>query len=228
MARKEKVDNALLKRFARQDSKRKQDIRTKRRYFLIVCEGTKTEPNYFNGLKKCLLPGVVDVEIIGTGHNTMTVIEDAQSVRRRREEFSGRTFDEVWAVFDRDCFPPEHFNNAISKGQAVKIYCAWTNKAFELWYLLHFDLYENGMSRADYKGKLDSQLSLKMGQSYRYHKNSKDMFQVLSEHGDVKQAIIRARQLETVFVGRTDYANHNPSTKVYELVEELLFLEVNQ
>lgn len=223
MARKEKTDNALLKRFARQEISRKQDNTPKRQYFLIVCEGTKTEPYYFEGLKKSLPLGVVDIDIKGTGHNTLTVIEDAQKARARLEKFTGRNFDEVWAIFDRDDFPAEHFNNAIFKAQAIGIRCAWTNEAFELWYLLHFQLYENGMLRADYEGKIEGQLSPKIGLTYRYQKNSKEIFDLLQQHGDVKLAITRAKQLEAVFAGRTDYANHNPCTKVHELVEKLLF-----
>jgi hypothetical protein len=230
MARKEKIPNEIQKRFARQETRRKQDIKAKRRYYLIVCEGTKTEPKYFEGLKKNLPLGVidtVDLEVEGTGHNTLTVIDDAQKARVRLEKFSGRLFDEVWAVFDRDDFPDQNFNNAIFKGQAVGVQCAWTNEAFELWYLLHFQLYGNGMSRTDYKEKIEGQLSLKMGRPYIYQKNSEDMFQLLLQHGDLKQAIVRAKQLEAAFVGRTDYANHNPCTKVYALIEKLLFPQMS-
>ncbi len=39
MARKVKIPNEHLKRFARKDQRRKQDFRTKRMYYLIVCEG---------------------------------------------------------------------------------------------------------------------------------------------------------------------------------------------
>ncbi len=226
MARKAKIDNSVLKRFARQETSRKQDIRAKRRYYLIVCEGTKTEPNYFNGLKKNLPPGVidtVDLEVEGTGHNTLTVIDDAQKISTRLERLSGRLFDEVWAVFDRDSFPDQNFNNAIAKGQDVGIHCAWTNEAFELWYLLHFQFFQNGMSRDDYEALIERELSEKMGRPYSYQKKSEEMYQLLRDYGDLKQAIARAKQLEAAFAGRTDYANHNPCTKVYELIEKLLF-----
>lgn len=43
MARKIKVSNERLKRFKRQEQKRKTNIRNKRSYYLIVCEGEKTE-----------------------------------------------------------------------------------------------------------------------------------------------------------------------------------------
>ena len=226
MARKAKIDNSVLKRFARQETSRKQDIRAKRRYYLIVCEGTKTEPNYFNGLKKNLPPGVidtVDLEVEGTGHNTLTVIDDAQKISTRLERLSGRLFDEVWAVFDRDSFPDQNFNNAIAKGQDVGIHCAWTNEAFELWYLLHFQFFQHGMPRTDYKSLIERELSKKLRRSYTYQKNSEEIFFLLQQHGDLKQAIARAKQLEAAFAGRTDYANHNPCTKVYELIEKLLF-----
>ena len=127
MARKEKIPNEVQKRFSRHETRRKQDVRIKRRYYLIVCEGTKTEPNYFEGLKKNLPPGVIDtidLEVEGTGHNTLTVIDDAQKIGERLERLSGRIFDEIWAVFDRDSFPEQNFNNAIFKAQAIGIYCA--------------------------------------------------------------------------------------------------------
>ena len=227
MARKVKIDNALLKRFGREETKRKQDIRPQRRYYLIVCEGTKTEPNYFEGLKQNLPPGVVDLvdlAIEGTGHNTLTVIDDALKARQRRVDI-GRTVDEVWTVFDRDDFPEQNFNNAIFKGQSVGIQCAWTNESFELWYLLHFQFFQSGMSRDSYQKLIERELSIKLGRPYTYQKNSPEMFALLRRHGNIEQAIKWAKQLETEFTGRTDYANHNPCTKVYELIEKLLLLK---
>lgn len=59
MARKIKIPNERLKRFGREEQKRKKDIRKKRKFYLIVCEGEKTEPNYFQGLKEDLPKGVL-------------------------------------------------------------------------------------------------------------------------------------------------------------------------
>lgn len=73
MARKIKISNEQLKRYARQEQKRKQNVRAKRMYYLIVCEGEATEPNYFEGLKQDLPNGVLtanQIDIEGTGHNT--------------------------------------------------------------------------------------------------------------------------------------------------------------
>ncbi len=118
MARKAKIDNTIQKQFTRQETNRRQDVRAKRRYFLVVCEGTKTEPNYFKGLERNLPPGVlntVELWVEGTGHNTLTVINDALTAKARIKK-NGRIVDEVWAVFDRNSFPNQNFNNAVTKG----------------------------------------------------------------------------------------------------------------
>ncbi len=70
MARKIKISNERLKRFAREEQKRKKNIRNKRKYYLIVCEGEATEPNYFEGLKQDSPIGVLtsyQIDIEGWG-----------------------------------------------------------------------------------------------------------------------------------------------------------------
>ena len=48
-----------------------------RQSFLIVCEGEKTEPNYF---KKYRAPKTI-IELVGVGDNTVTVVEKAIELR---------------------------------------------------------------------------------------------------------------------------------------------------
>ncbi len=224
MARKEKIDNAFKKRFERQETRRKQDIRPKRRFYLIVCEGTKTEPHYFEGLKRKLLPHVlelVDLSIKGTGLNTLGLINESLKMKEKIESQPGRVVDEVWAVFDRDSFPNHHFDTAIAKAKELDVCCAWSNEAFELWFLLHFQDFQNAMRRQDYQSKLEQELSRCIGKPFLYVKNSQAMFDLLNQYGSEAQAIRRAKQLEAQFSGRTDYANHNPCTTVYTLIEKL-------
>ena len=44
---------------------------------------------------------------------------------------------------------------------------------------------------------------------------------MLKEFGDPDNAVRNARRLMEHFEGRTDYANHNPGTRAFELIEEL-------
>lgn len=156
MARKIKIPNEQKKRFARREQKRKRDFRNKRKYYLIVCEGEKTEPNYFEGLKDDLPKGVLtayQIDIEGTGRNTQSLIDEALRLKSKYEDEHSRPIDRLWVVFDRDSFSADDFNSAVQRCENLHpaIGCAWSNEAFELWYLLHFHYYSNGMSRRDYQ-----------------------------------------------------------------------------
>src|SRR5579872_4688204 len=99
MARVEKIDNSIKKRFAREEKRRSIEIREKRVYFLIICEGEKTEPNYFEALKRDLPINslvVADMTVKGTGQNTESLIDFSINLRDK----SFQKFDRTWAVFD--------------------------------------------------------------------------------------------------------------------------------
>jgi hypothetical protein len=231
MARKVKIPNEHLKRYARKEAKRLKDVRSKRQYYLIVCEGEATEPNYFEGLKQDLPKGVLtayQIDIEGTGHNTQSLVDEAMRLKKEYEKTTNRPVDKLWTVFDRDSFDVQEFNAAISRcalGKPV-IHCAWSNEAFELWYLLHSHFYQNAMSRRQYQELIEENLQPLFGVDYRYEKNSREMYALLKEHGSVEDAIRHAKQLIGLYAGRQDFAEHNPCTMVWKLVEELLELKL--
>lgn len=229
MARKIKIPNEHLKRFARTEQKRKKNIRNKRKYYLIVCEGEATEPNYFEGLKQDLPKGILtayQIDIAGTGRNTQSLIDEAIRLQRAYEKNTTRKLDKLWVVFDKDSFSAQDFNGAIQRCLNSDIGCAWSNEAFELWYLLHFQYYENAMSRRVYKEMIEDHLRPIMGDDFRYEKNSKEMYDLLKQYGSLENAIRNAKRLAERFVDRQDYANHNPCTMVYQLIEELTTLTI--
>lgn len=113
MARKIKIPNELLKRFAREEQKGKKNTRNKRKYYLIVCEGEATEPNYFEGLKQDLPKGVLtayQIDIAGTGRNTQSLVDEALRLKGAYEKSTTRQVDKLWVVFDKDSFSPQNFN----------------------------------------------------------------------------------------------------------------------
>jgi hypothetical protein len=62
----------LHQRVAKRISKNKPS----RRYYLIVCEGEKTEPNYFESLKRKLPDNIVKrISIQGVGKNTLSLLK---------------------------------------------------------------------------------------------------------------------------------------------------------
>ena len=217
MARTIKIDNAIQKRFSYKKMKRK--ARELKVYFLIVCEGAKTEPNYFNGFPKKVGRFIYDIECEGKGYNTMKVVEKTIELREK----SAQKFDRIWAVFDRDSFPADQFNAAILKAKSTGISCAWSNEAFELWYLLHFQYRNTGMHRNEYKKAIEDSVNEQIKnekKKFVYAKNVTDMYDVLQRFGNQEQAILWAKKLMQQYDGQ-QYADYNPATTVYQLVEEL-------
>lgn len=230
MAKRVEISKDRLQRFSRKDSKRKVNTRNKRKYYLIVCEGTKTEPNYFEALKEDLPKGVLtayQIDIEGTGRNTRSLITEAKRIKESYQYQTGRPVDKLWVVFDKDGFTANDFNSAIQQcdTSVPKIGCAWSNEAFELWYLLHFNYYNTPIDRTKYQKLIEQNLQPKIGKAYRYQKNSREMYQLLKQHGDQEMAIRNAERLTQLYEGQKDYANQNPCTMVFELVKELMELK---
>ena len=202
--------NQRAARNARGLSPRPVATREPRQRFLIVCEGEKTEPAYFGGFR--VPKDVVDVR--GVGDNTLGLVRKAIELRDEAMR-SGRPedrYDQVWCVFDRDSFPSESFNAAIKLAWKQGIRVAYSNEAFELWYLPHFNYYDSAMSRGDYGEKLGRMLG------HPYRKNSDTMYEELERLQGT--AVRNARRLLTQY-DPPNPVNDDPSTTVHLLVEEL-------
>ncbi len=190
---------------------------------LIVCEGKETEPNYFKSFELMKTDSSIVFEITpgGGGINTMNVVDE--TIRLRDEAYeNGKPFDSVWAVFDKDSFEDSKFDNAINKAASHSIGCAWSNEAFELWYVYHFDDRSTVMNRDKYKGVITKRVRSKGKKDFVYQKNALCMRKILSDCGcDERMAIKRAERQEQTFTDRR-YHTHNPCTTVYKLVRLLI------
>jgi len=225
MARKAKIDNSILKRFYKDTEVRQEETRSKKLYFLVVCEGTKTEPNYFEGIKKDIPKGKlhsISLEVEGTGKNTLSIIKETIKISKKIQKEKSIVFDEIWVVFDKDSFPDVNFNNAIAKAKSQKnMWCAWSNQAFELWYLLHFQFVNTALERDVYKAYLQREIKRVSNMEFKYEKNRPDMYDILKKYGNQSQAIKWAEKLIEQYQNE-DYASQNPCTHVHELVDKLI------
>jgi hypothetical protein len=134
-----------------------------------------------------------------------------------------RKYDRVWAVFDRDSFKPASFNSAIKKAEANNISCAWSNEAFELWYLLHFHNRITAMKRDNYKKAIEDAVNSKIDKkkkTFEYKKNDTQIYSLLQKLGNQDSAIKWASELANGINGE-QFANYNPQTMVFKLVKEL-------
>jgi len=203
--------------------------RPKGRYYLIVCEGTKTEPNYFDAFRSHLSGGEGDkVVVVGAQDNTLGLVERAKAEIAARNESDNPPFYHVWLVFDKDSFPDDDFDNTIvvTRQEDEKFgmdggilrphwHSAWSNEAFELWYLFHFQENTGGaISREEYKDRLSKHLG------FQYQKNAPNMFEILLPRMSV--AIERAERAFRRWPDDEPFHSRNPATAVYELVRNLL------
>lgn len=210
--------------------KRKENIRKRAPYrYLIVCEGKKTEPNYFEGIKRKIeikyrnkidVKYKIELDIQGTGRNTEDLVDYAKKLKSLSEIPYGHT----WVVFDKDDFTNEQFNNAIRKAQNSNIDIAWSNEAIELWFVLHFEYLNTAIHRYEYIKKLNQHFKAKNVNCGKYQKNLDNIFEILCDNGDVRQAIKRSKSLRNYYEkqGITSEAKMNPCTNIDRLVEELL------
>ena len=130
----------MSKRDRRDTLRRRPASRSPLARFLIVCEGTQTEPGYFRETRH-LEHSLIDLEISPGGvpkalvERAVEKKKDAERLARSQKD-SNLLYDEVWCVFDID----EHrlIPEAKQQAGAHGIELAISNPCFELWALLHF------------------------------------------------------------------------------------------
>ena len=171
--------------------------------FLIVCEGERTEINYLRRFRQDYR---IPIELVPDGGSPMQVVD-----RARRLSLEG-DYDQVWCVFDRDAWSAQEFNGAIVAIVSRGFRVAYSNEAFELWYLLHFDFCDTAIARQDYIAKLSQRLG------YPYIKNSQATYDALVDRQP--QAIRNAERLLAEYDPPRPVTD-NPSTTVHLLVKEL-------
>ena len=191
--------------------KRASSLRTVKQTFLIVCEGEVTEPEYFNSFRLTS----ANVKAIGKGMNTISLVKEA-IVIRDIEKRRNRNYDQCWVVFDKDDFADSDFNAAIQMAQANGFHVAYSNQAFEFWFLLHFNLYQGAIHRNRYAEMLTHLLGFKYGKTKG---DSVRVFNVI--YPKTRMAIDNANNVLKAFDGGNP-AKEESSTTVHQLVEQLL------
>lgn len=99
--------------------------------------GVNTEPDYFNAFRLTS----ATVKAIGQGMGTLALVQKAINIKEQERQ-RGRTYNQNWVVFDKDDFPENDFNSAILSARQNGFEVAYSNQAFEFWFLLHFNLYQ--------------------------------------------------------------------------------------
>jgi hypothetical protein len=188
---------------------RRRDTQPRRRV-LIVCEDEKSARFYFESFP--IDRTRAEVIAVGTGMNTDSLVEHAIGLVNRAER-DGVPYGDVWCVFDRDSFPESNFARAFELARAHRMHVAWSNEAFELWYLLHFNYHDTAIPRHE--------CAKKLAPYFRYDKADGSVYDRLKDRQPV--ALRNAQRLERHWAEMEESRpeRNNPSTRVHKLVEFL-------
>ncbi|MEE3711888.1 RloB family protein [Campylobacter sp. CLAX-7218-21] len=153
---------------------------------LIICEGQKTEPNYFNKLKeKYHLSNIIILK--NTKPSPSSVVRVAMEKQREYKLDAKNSI--IYCVFDRD----EHkdIDNALDMIKAKSFNAILSSVCFEIWYLLHFEYITHIFSSFD---EIKNRL-VKIPSINNYDKEPGDYTEFLNDK-NINSAISNAKKLQ--------------------------------
>ena len=201
--------------------RRRAPFQPPRESILIVCEGRKTEPNYFKGwVQKLRVNPLVEVRVHGEarGSAPISVVDYAITLRNEKVLAAKtspveRPFDVVWCVMDVEVPPHTSLAQAYNKALANDLKISLSNPCFEYWYLLHFKRTSALFCAAAHV--------IRALKHYHpaYTKNDPDFFDVVYPRTDT--AINNSKGVLAEKHYGEDLRTCNPSTHVHRVVEHL-------
>lgn len=232
------MSDKMHERTKRAKRERMEGVRAEREAtWLILCEGAKTEPNYFNGLIRYLNENGhhICAKVEGVGKNTESLVTSVEEYFGfvDKEMASMRIpYSNIIFAFDKDDFGPGQFNSAVRMAQKTgggisQVVTAWSNECFELWLCLHFELIQSAWTREQYFDKLTEifRRSGVIGKRENYKdtvSTSPRLFEyLLKSGGDVGKAVRHAESLARDLDSRNSPAKCNPATMMHEAVKAL-------
>ncbi|CAJ2376696.1 MAG: CRISPR-associated protein [Arenicellales bacterium IbO2] len=188
---------------------------------LIVCEGEKTEPNYFMGLRDDLKLSNANVQVTGkSGSSPISVVDYAKKLYIEEKELysdgdgdseeSGYSFDKVYCVFDKD----QHttYCDALEVIRTMEkpsgVFRAVTSvPCFEYFLLLHFRDTTMPFAKC-------AQAEAELKKYLRGYQKGKVAF------SDFRDNLDKAKERATrALKAAKGNDTHNPSTRAHELVQ---------
>jgi hypothetical protein len=214
-------------RQAGREIKRKTAVRGIYERVLIVCEGTKTEPNYLNEIRSHLKLHTANVVIRASDLGTapIQVVKYAEQLFQQGDshyKLRAKEFDRIYAVFDRDdhssfhealmyCHRAKHLKNKDRK--IVPLIAIPSLPCFEIWLLLHFEEVRAPLHRDEVYARLRNHLP-------DYEKGISGYW--LQTMGLLRHACERAQAFIT---DDQQLEPQPPYTKMAELVQYLIMLK---
>lgn len=188
---------------------------------LIVCEGERTELQYFDGMRNELrLQKFVEVhvDVKCGGSKPISVVDYAIFLATERARIASSSpiltvYDVVWCVMDVEVPQPHpSLSSALDKAKKYKLRVALSNPFFEYWFLLHFKKIITPFNE-------DKKLYSVLKKFHPSYKKSSIGFNILYPLTNI--AIKHSEEaLKETGCGE-DLRDYNPSTHVHQVVKHL-------
>lgn len=195
------------------DLRRKGPSRPPYERILIVCEGKKTEPNYFEDIRQeyRLASAYIRIHHSDYGTQPRQIVDYAEHLFLQKREF-----ERIYAVFDKDSHTT--YTDAIARAEQlngklrndekypVKFEAIASVPCFELWLLLHYDNIQAYFHRDEILKKLKKHIP-------NYEKGAKGIYALTKPN--LSTALDRAKRLTSRF-------SKLPGTEAYTDVHALV------
>lgn len=185
---------------------------------LIVCEGAKSEPAYFRGLRIAYRLSNANIHVMpADGSDPMSIVTFAENEIAR----SRNGYDKAFCVFDRNGHA--NYKAALVRianspsGRTGKLQAITSWPCFEVWLLLHFRYSSAPFNRTASESSCDRAIRELLKVFPAYTKGHKTIFEELANQ--MSSAITNAKRLHA---HNMSCNSSNPSTRIHTLVEYLI------
>jgi hypothetical protein len=182
---------------------------------LVVCEGAKTEPFYFQGLRRAWRLSSANVHVRSPGASDPPNLV-AHALKALRDE----DYDKAFCVFDRDSHAG--FHQALEQAAQslegregrLKAIVSWP--CFEVWILLHFAMTTRSFAAGAGRSACEQVIREIGGYLPNYAKGDKSAFDILADRLDTAMA-----NAERLTAHNQETGSENPATSVHTLIAYL-------
>ncbi|MBC6993789.1 RloB family protein [Neolewinella lacunae] len=191
--------------------------------FYLVGEGENTEKFYFESFS---VPGVLKVDYKHYKLSTRQLVEKAIA------NSEGKSYTEVWVVFDLDYNPARgdeqyaEFADAIQYAKKHGVKVAYSIDSFEIWFRLHYENVTTRIARQQLYADLSQRWETDYEQFGKEAASALDIANRLEEDPSAsrEEAINRAKSLHDEYQDYP-YKDQPSITTVYRLVHNLITRE---
>ncbi len=186
---------------------------------LIVCEGAKTEPHYFEGLKRAWRLSSANIHV-----QSPNASDPPSLVAYALQQLKTGEYDKAFCVFDRDSHAG--FDQALNQvaqseeGQAGRLKAIVSWPCFEIWVRLHFGFTARAFTASGKHSACDNVIRDLDQHLNGYAKGAKTIFAALEDRLDA--ALSNAARLAA---HNAETGTDNPGTAMHDLIAYLKSLK---